>query len=301
MSTLHDELDVAVSQVLDSFASRDRALAGIEGGTRYTENGQELDIGDGLWATADAVGPYRHVITDPATGQAACFATVTEGRTRSIIALRIAMRRGTVSEIECLVARPALFGGIDAFGDGPGALDAAGTPDQRWFDPIPPQERPGRAELVRVADLYFSGLEGNDGKGDYPFTDDCVRIENGFRTTQFPPSAAAGKTPYLDTFRALSAREQFETGFFRFVTRIRGRRYPVVDEARGTVFAFAFFDHAGMVRDYALADGTPTTGIDRPFSWMIAEAFRIENGQLTRIEALMTGVPYGMRSGWPEG
>ena len=60
-----------------------------------------------------------------------------------------------------------------------------------------------------------------------------------------------------------------------------------------------FFDHDGTVRDYRLADGTPRQGIDRPFSWMIAEAFRIERELLTRIEALMTEVPYGHRSGWP--
>ena len=298
---MQGELGIAMDGVLDALGSRDPGLAAIDGRTRYTENGQELAIGDGLWATADAAGPYRHVITDADSGQAACFVTVTEGRTRSIMALRIAVRADAVSEIECLVSRPALFGGVDAFGDGPGALDAAGAPDSRWFDPAPVENRPGRAELVRVADQYFAGLERNDGKGDYPFADDCVRIENGFRTTQVPPSPTAGKTPYLDALRALSARQQFETGFFRFVTRIRDRRFPIVDEARGTVFAFAFFDHAGTVRDYALADGTPATGIDRPFTWMIAEAFRIENGLLTRIEALMTGVPYGMRSGWPEG
>jgi hypothetical protein len=31
---------------------------------------------------------------------------------------------------------------------------------------------------------------------------------------------------------------------------------------------------------------------------MIAEAFRIEQGLITRIEALMTECPYGMPSGW---
>ncbi len=212
---------MAMDQVLDALGARDPAAIG--GGTRYTENGQELTLGDGLWASADAVGPYRHAITDPDNGQAACFATVTEGQTRSIMALRIAASGGAVSEIECLVSRPALFGGVDAFGDGPAALDAAGRPDPRWFDSIPTERRAGRGDLVRVADQYFSGLENNDGKGDYPLAGDCVRIENGFRTTQVPPSPTAGKTPYLEAFRALSARRQFETGFFRFVTRIRDR------------------------------------------------------------------------------
>lgn len=292
MSGARGHLQALLDEVLD--------LAGSPGaptrfaGWRFTENGQELPVGEGLWATADRIGPYCHTFLDTEAGQAACFATLTEGKTRSIMALRVAE-----GEIETLVARPAPFGDAGAFGDGPGALDAS-TLDPAWLAEIDPAERASREELVAVANAYFSGLENNDGKGDYPFADDCIRIENGFRTTGVPPSPTAGKTPYLEAFRAMSAREQFETGFFRFVDRIRDRRFPVVDPARGLVFAFAFFDHSGTVRDYALANGTPAkASLDRPFSWMIAEAFRVEQGLLTRIEALMTACPYGMKPGWP--
>ena len=282
--------------VLERLISREHAELAA---ARYTENGVELPVGEGLWATADAIGPYRHAIVDAHGGQAACFTTVTEGRTRSMMALRVRREGGAAAEIEAMVARPPLFGAVDAFGDGPGVLDASGGPDPAWFAEIPASERIGRADLQRIADMYFVGLEKNDGRGEYPFADDCVRIENGFRVTQVPPAPTAGKTPYAETLRSLSARAQFETGFFRFVDRIRERRFPVIDEARGTVFSFAFFDHSGTVREYRLADGTPiTAGINRPFSWMIAEAFRIERGLITRIEALMTQVPYGHRSGW---
>ena len=263
------------------------------GGWRYSENGQVLPVGEGMWATADRVGPYCHTFIDPDSGEAACFATLTEGGTRSMLALRV-----SDGEIEALVARPALFGGGGAFGDGAAALDGSDL-DPRWLEPIHASERETREELVRVADAYFTGLENNDGLGDYPFADDCIRIENGFRTTGVPAASDAGKTPYLEAFRSLSARQQFETGYFRFVDRIRDRRYPVVDRERGLVFAFAFFDHSGRVREYQLADGTPRRGVDRPFSWMIAEGFRVEHGLLTRIEALMTEVPYGMKAGWP--
>ena len=43
----------------------------------------------------------------------------------------------------------------------------------------PVAERVPRAELVRVANMYFSGMQLNDGKGKYPFADDCDRLENG--------------------------------------------------------------------------------------------------------------------------
>jgi len=285
----------ALEGTLAALVSRDTAdLAGA----RYTENGVELPLGEGLWATADRIGPYRHVFTDPASGQAAAFATATEGETRSIMALRVALAAGAVGEIEALVARPSPMGGSGMFGDGAAELDKTAGPAAGWFAEIPVSERMTREALRSTADAYFAGLERNDGKGHYPFADHCVRIENGFRTTEVPPSGGRRDTPYLRDFRAMTAKQQFETGFFRFVTRIRDRRFPVIDAARGVVFALAFFDHDGTVRDYALADGTLRKGIDRPFSWMIAEAFRIERGLLTRIEALMAEVPYGMRSGW---
>jgi hypothetical protein len=291
-------LQAALDEVLDLIGAEGPAAS--LGGTRYTENGQELPVGQGLWATADKVGPYCHIFIDTESGQAACFATLTEGTTRSIMGLRIEAADGRAGEIEAVVARPALFGSAGAFGDGPAALDESGGPDPEWHKEIHPAERMGRAELQAVADLYFTGLERNDGTGDYPFADGCIRIENGFRTTDVPPAPTAGKTPYAEAFRALSARQQFETGYFRFVDGIRDRRFPVIDSARGVAFSLAFFDHSGTVREYDLADGTPIrSAVDRPFSWMIAEAFRIENGLITRIEALMTECPYGMRPGWP--
>ncbi|MXP42177.1 hypothetical protein GRI75_11045 [Altererythrobacter soli] len=291
-------LQAALDEVLD-LAGNGEAAA-VLGRARYTENGQELPVGEGLWSTADKLGPYCHTMLDEESGQAACFVTLTEGTSRSIAALRVSAPLGRAEEIEAVVARPALFGGAGAFGDGPDALDKSGGPDSEWLKEIHPSERMGRAELAAIADLYFAGLERNDGQGTYPFADACVRVENGFRTTNVPPDPSAGKTPYAEAFRALSAKQQFETGYFRFVDRIRDRRFPVIDPSRGMVFSLAFFDHSGTVREYDLADGTPIrSAVDRPFSWMIAEAFRIENGLITRIEALMTECPYGMRSGWP--
>ena len=65
--------------VLAALAARDPA--GLTG-ARYTENGVELPLGAGLWATADRIGPYRHDFDDSAGGEAAAFVTVTEGAPR---------------------------------------------------------------------------------------------------------------------------------------------------------------------------------------------------------------------------
>jgi hypothetical protein len=85
-----------------------------------------------------------------------------------------------------------------------------------------------------------------------------------------------------------------------FVWRIRDRRFVAVDQERGIVFSFAFFDHAlGKDRTFQTPDGrTITAGPIQPNGWEIAELFKIEKGLIRRIEAHMISPPYGMNSGW---
>ncbi len=40
-------------------------------------------------------------------------------------------------------------------------------------------------------------------------------------------------------------------------------------------------------------------GMQVPFSFEIAELFKIQDGKIMRIEALVIPAPYGMTSGWP--
>jgi len=42
----------------------------------------------------------------------------------------------------------------------------------------------------------------------------------------------------------------------------------------------------------------PNTPFDEPFSFQICELFKVRNGKLLRIEALVASVPYGMPTGW---
>ncbi len=160
-----------------------------------------------------------------------------------------------------------------------------------------------RLDLVRIANLYFSGMQQNDGKGVYPFAKDCNRIENGTFTTDMP--TPRGQTrPDPRTARMYSAQwsclEQFQSGLIRFVTRIRDRRFVAVDPQRGIVFAFGFFDHsAGATRTFQTPDGrTVTAGPQQPWTWEIAEVFQIRRSRIHQIMAIMNHVEYGMSSGW---
>ena len=143
-------------------------------------------------------------------------------------------------------------------------------------------------------------MQLNDGKGKYPFADDCDRLENGGKTTNAPGRGGAPR-PDPKTATSYSAmwscREQFESGLLHFVSRIRDRRYVAVDEERGVVAAFAFFDHdAGASRHFQTPDGRKVTGgPQEPWTWQIAEVFKVEKGLLHEIEAVLD--PCAVRDG----
>ena len=276
-------LEGYVDRYVDAVVAHDPAQAPLARAVRFTENGQRLRPGDGLWNTASARGPYELYVADAETGHVGFFGTIRENGKPAILALRLAIVEGEITEAETLVARSE---------EGARQVEALGRPHPLYSSAVGPPL--SREALVRTANLYFAGLERNDGKGVYPFTEDCDRVENGKQTTNRPPDS---KRP-ID-IDALGCRKQFETGFLRFVTRIRDRRFVVVDPERGLVLAFVFFDHAGNVPSVTLTDGRAVPiDVSQPWTWEIAELFKIENDRIRRIEAVIERAPYGMASGW---
>jgi len=182
---------------------------------------------------------------------------------------------------------------------------------------VPAAERASRVELIKTANKYFSGMQQNDGKDDYSFfADDCNRLENGMQTTNnmtpMPGLTASGAPRPAPSAKydpatnptmysaGWSCKDQFRSGLLHFVTRIRDRRYPIVDEERGVVRAFGFFDHsAGDTRNFKTPTGRDVTaGPTTPFTWELAEIFKVRGGQLHEIEAVLLQAPYGQGSGW---
>jgi len=231
------------------------------------------------------LGSYKLCIADPLAGQIGFFGTIRESGTPAIMALRLKVANRTTVEIETIVARDEA---------GAQRLEKLGSPHPVFLDAIPLAKRASREALIEAANMYFMGLECNDGKGVYPFTDDCNRLENGKQTINNP-----SENDWPLDIQALGCKAQFETGFFSFVTRIRDRCLVVIDQERGLVLAFVFFDHAGNIPSVKLSDGsTIPIGVTRPFTWEIAELFKIENGLIRQIEAVLGEAPYGMNSGW---
>jgi hypothetical protein len=254
--------------------SKDPALFAPD--LKFTENGVRLPFdNEGLWYGMSGIGTYKFYVPDTETQQVAFLGTVREnGKAQDdgdlvAIALRLKIRNGHITEIEQIVSRPSNVnssrGDFPPTGEG---VEKMGAPHPIFTTAIPEKERNSRAELIETANYYFSGLQNNDGKGYYPFTDDCVRFENAVDVL------ARGGT-------RTTCKKQFEEGLKGIVDRVRDRRFVAVDRERGIVFAFGFFDHHRI-----------------NWTWQLSELFKIENGQIRRIEAIFHRAPFGMPSGW---
>jgi hypothetical protein len=255
---------------------------------RFTENGIELPLGDeGLWYGMSGLGGYRFYVPDIETQQVALIGTVKENMANHgvnddqgnnvAVAIRLKIAGGRITEIEQLVARPQVqLGGRGGGARGGGAggatpaqqstgdrVAAMGKPHPIFFEGIPAAARASREDLVIAANHYFTALARHDSKGYYPFTKDCVRIENGMVSTN----------DCLANFTGTSLNG--------IVDRIRDRRFVAVDRERGIVFAFGFFDHYRI-----------------NWTWQLAEIFKIENGLIRRVEAVFHQAPFGIPSGW---
>ena len=281
-------------QFLAAMAARDASTLPLAPGARYTENGQAMGFDNGLWQTASKVGAYRHVFADPASGQLGLFSTMDENGRGLTFGTRIRLENGWISEVELVAYRT---GSGPAWNDaGYAVLEEMKTPKALWTDPVPPAQRRSRQELATIANHYFEAIEQNDGKGYYPFTDDCDRLENGTYTTNRPGLIRMGDVD----IGGMGCKAQFSTGLYGVVTEVHDRRFPVIDEERQAVFAFGVFDHCGCKPELTMPDGRVIriAGFNRPSSILLAEAFAIRGDLIEQVEAVGTSVPYHMSPGW---
>jgi len=291
-------LEGVVNQYLAALVKHSPAGLPLSEDVKYTENDQELKVGDGFWKTAEGVGHYTHIFADPDAGQVAMMGTMMEAGGPILMSLRLRIELGRITEVESVYFKPG--------GGGPNniaSVDAQAKAEDIWYTTIPPAQRLPRQQMISIADAYFSGLQKNDGKGvngtgTYPFTNDCHRIENGSPTTNVP--RPANEPPNTVNGFAMDCMAQFKLGYYFVVQSIHDRHYPLVDAEHGIVWSHAVFDQ-GTVNSGVLSDGRPYSfrGFNRPSSILVTEAFLIEGGKIRRVEMIGPASTYHLRSPWP--
>jgi hypothetical protein len=277
-----------VDQYLAALVAHDPSRLLLARQVRFTENGQALQLGDGLWGTASAVGDYKIYADDPQAGEVMFMGTLQENGAPIILNLRLKIELRRITEIETVISRKE----AGSFARPENLVQ----PNPLFAETLAPSERRSRQNMIAIANSYFSAIE--KGHASYvPFDKDCNRIESGVQTTNNAPpnSSTASGSGAL----SLGCEAQIKLREFQPDTLIRDRRFLVVDEERGLVFVAGFFDHDAKLRTFTLADGrvdhqTRTA----PWTWEIAELFKIQDGKIIRVEAIVNACPYAMKSGW---
>jgi hypothetical protein len=282
-----------MSTYLQSLIHHDAASLPTTRNIKYTENGVRLTLGDGLWQTAAAMPTYRLDVIDEEAGQVGLLGRINENGNNNWYGVRLKVEQGKlVSEIEVLISRSITSGPAAAGGPTPGNNT---EPHPLMAQVIPTDKRMTREQLAEASNAYFTGLDTEESGRNVPFSPDCQRRENGTITSN-NPAVEKGSMVWMD------CKSQFDTGFSVIVTDIRERRFAVIDRDTGLAFGWAYFDHNGSVPtfsrtlDHAQVDVAKS--MRQPFSFYIAEVFKVMDGKIRQIEAVLTTVPYQMSSGW---
>ena len=119
-----------LDRYVDALVAREPSRLPLASTVKFTENGQRLDLGDGLWHTVTGKGGYRLEMTDVEAGQAVLMGTIREADTPAIFVLRLGVAGQRIAEIETLVVRNQ---------SAAESLDKIAVPRRTWLTDVPSQ------------------------------------------------------------------------------------------------------------------------------------------------------------------
>jgi hypothetical protein len=251
-----------ISQYLNAMVMHDAKALTLAPNTRFTENTKTMPLGEGLWKEASGLRPYRQDFLDVRDGQAASHVIIEANGNPIMLALRLKIADKKISEIETMVTRNRTDGAIfspENLKEPQAAMNVVPTAAQRM----------SRAELVRIAEFYPTGLKvgGSFDAVKAPFAPDAYRIENG-------RGMAGGAQAGGQNIGGQRIMAHPDVSY----------RIAAVDEEMGIVLMYLDF---GDTNSYGPGNALTTF-----------EAFKVYGGQLNAVEAFIKIMPANTPSGW---
>ncbi len=282
-----------IDEYLDALVAGEPAAVPIAPDAVFVENIERKSPGDGLWETATG-GPtaFAMDVPDPSAGQVGFLGVVFEDGDPVLLGLRLAVDGGEITEMEHLIGRELTPGRT-----GHTNLYNLEYPPALFREPVAPEHRNTRAELLEIATDYYAAVIEDDGSLT-SFAPNCVRRENGFQTTcKTPPPEP---TP-AQLLRTLDAGEQLDSGAMSYISDIDPVRVDTADAESGLVCGLSQLRHA-MDETTLEIEGVPDVDtVERdfaPFDTVALHVFKISGGAIRAIEAVGFRAPYGASTGW---
>lgn len=277
---------------LQALVAHDPKAVPLAGSLRFVENIHKLKPGEGLWKTTTA-GPTRFSIhvPDPVTGQAGWMGMMEQDGKPVLVAIRLKVEGGRITEAEHLVAAIS----------GEDNLARLQQPRAGLVTEVPANARQPHEQLVKIGAGYYDALDDNDGSL-MPFAADCERRENGMVTAG--PNLPPRDPPYPDISR--ECKGQLDSNAMAYISTIGNRRLFAADPVTGLAMGFSHFHHAmdNLPYEVTLKDGTKgkrDRDSIRPdaFDLPAAHIFKVgADGKVHEIEAMGFLADYNAPSGW---
>jgi hypothetical protein len=217
-----DSLKTFIASYFKAVETHDLSALPTAPTLRITENGVETRPGEGFVKTGGKATLLRSLVDTERCGtltQALVDETINGATEPTIVAVRLKVAAGRVSEIETLLGRKGAskMAGFDFYD--PKALLA--TRDHDWEVPLPAGQRPTRAYMNEHANRYFSSFAADPQGPDANYGSPCHRWEGGLQTTVRNPSCSPRGTGLVMTHTH--------------------RRFPVTDTETGATAGFILF------------------------------------------------------------
>lgn len=174
-----DALKGMIADYFKAVETHDMSALPTTADLRITENGQVTKPGEGFFQSGGAVLLERDLIDTERCGtvsEAVTYETISGAQTMAVMAVRLEVDDGKVSEIETIVTREAE---MKRFYN---PKELLATKDQDWTTPLPSDKRLTRAYMNKGANEYFDAFV-KDPTVLPPFAARCDRWEGGTHTT----------------------------------------------------------------------------------------------------------------------
>ena len=279
----------AVNNYLAALVAHDPSMVPLSSHLEFVENLKDLKPGEGLWQTATALPTsFKIYVPDSVSEQVGFLGVMKVSDKPTIVALRLKIRHGQIVAAEHLIAPIR----------GEASMKNLEKTPEVFETDVPAGERDSRADMIRIASMYYPALTHADAN-NAPFANDCVRHENGMQTVANPRPAKI--TSAMSLLGSYSCAAQIKTGTFNYITRIEPVRVMIADPTTGLVLGLSQFRQPMKTDVYKLTGvpGFKTTTIKvKPFDLPAAHIFKVYGGKIHQIEAMGFTAPYDSKTGW---
>lgn len=252
-----------ITNYVEAMVAHDPSRLPLAPGVRFTEDSQELKLGEGLWKTVARKGDFRQDYIDLRKQIAASHVMLFEENAQILYSVVLRVTDQKITGIETLVDRITPNSRFK-----PDSLEKALA---GMSQPVPAGNRMPRAEMIRTALYYPEGLRiGSFVDAKTPFAKEAFRVENGsFMAGEGGPRPNA---PAILTQKIILHPDV-------------KANVAAVDEEEGIVLLWMNF---GDTNSYGPGNALITF-----------EAFKVWGGEIHAVNAFFRTQPKDTQRGWP--